>query len=215
MGRLADPPWDRITTLKKVAWAPWPVRPQQGHTRLETLAPIMSFNLNAPPGFRGLAPELPVEIYTRNLPHWRQNGATYFLTFNLGDALPGPKKRQLKSMRRAWEQQHPPPREEATWVLLAKTLFRTAEKWMDAGYGKCRFRDDAYADELHRRILHFHMQRYEIGCFVIMANHCHLVIRPLELFDLRTRIGIDQEPHSQIHRQTRGREGSVMATRIV
>ena len=29
-----------------------------------------------------------VRIYRRNLPHWRQDGATYFVTFRLGDSLP-------------------------------------------------------------------------------------------------------------------------------
>gem|GEM_PF-1756954 len=63
----------------------------------------MTFNLDPPPGFRGLDPDQPIEIYKRNLPHWRQTGATYFVTFCLGDALPGSKKSQLKSMRRDWE----------------------------------------------------------------------------------------------------------------
>ena len=42
-----------------------------------------------------------------------------------------------------------------------------------------------YAAELRRAILHFHEQRYEVGCFVIMANHCHLVIRPLGEYELK------------------------------
>ncbi|MDH3718696.1 MAG: hypothetical protein OES79_11305, partial [Planctomycetota bacterium] len=48
----------------------------------------MTFNLEPPPGFRGLHPDLLIEIYIRTLPHWRQKGATYFVTFNLSDALP-------------------------------------------------------------------------------------------------------------------------------
>ncbi|HSG71752.1 MAG TPA: hypothetical protein VLA12_15120, partial [Planctomycetaceae bacterium] len=47
-----------------------------------------SFNLPAPPGFRGMHPDLPVRIYRRHLPHWRQEGATYFLTFRLADSIP-------------------------------------------------------------------------------------------------------------------------------
>jgi REP element-mobilizing transposase RayT len=149
----------------------------------------MTFNLKPPPGFRGLDPNKPLKIYKRNLPHWRQVGATYFVTFNLADALPGPKKAQLKSMRREWERQNPPPRNEKTWTEYARTVFRAVEKWMDAGYGACWFRLEPYAQELHRSILHFHQQRYEIGCFVIMANHCHLVIRPFESIELEDEIG--------------------------
>ena len=149
----------------------------------------MTFNLAAPEGFRGLDPNKPLETYTRNLSHWRQDGATYFVTFNLADALPGPKKAELESMRREWERQNPPPRDEKTWTEYARSVFRTVEKWMDAGYGACWFAREPYRSELHRSILHFNHQRYEIGCFVIMANHCHLVMRPFDSVKLEKEIG--------------------------
>ena len=38
----------------------------------------MTFNLSAPPNFKGLNKYLPVRRYERHLPHWRQDGATYF-----------------------------------------------------------------------------------------------------------------------------------------
>jgi REP element-mobilizing transposase RayT len=149
----------------------------------------MGLNLDPPPGFRGLNPHLPVRIYTRNLPHWRQDGATYFVTFILGDALPRTKKDELKAIRREWEHRHPAPRDEATWTAYAKTVFGKVEKWMDSGYGRCWFRRPEFAAELNRAILHFHDRRYGIGCFVIMPNHCHLVIRPFELYKLEDEVG--------------------------
>ena len=66
-------------------------------------------NLSLPQGFRGLRDDLPVTVYYRNLPHWRQHGATYFVTFNLADALPMAKQEQLRSMRRDWERRFPHP----------------------------------------------------------------------------------------------------------
>ena len=118
----------------------------------------MTFNLDPPPGFRGLDPHRPVKIYMRNLPHWRQDGATYFVTFNLADALPGAKKNELKAMRREWEHRHPPPPDEATWTAYAKAVFEKTEKWMDSGYGRGWFLEPKYAAELKRAILHFHDQ---------------------------------------------------------
>ena len=100
----------------------------------------MSFNLDPPPGFRGLDPDCPITIYTRNLPHWRQPGATYFVIFHLADALPLAKRNELASMQREWELRHGPPRSEAAWTEFAKTIFRTVERWMDAGHGDCWFR---------------------------------------------------------------------------
>lgn len=149
----------------------------------------MTFNLPAPPGFRGLDPQRPVRIYHRHLPHWRQDGATYFVTFNLADALPANKQREIQAMREEWERKYPPPRDEQTWLEYARMVFRYAEKAMDAGYGKCWFQQDDYSAELHRSLLHFHNQHYEVGCFVIMANHCHLTMRPFDNFDLEEELG--------------------------
>ena len=72
----------------------------------------MTFNLDPPPGFRGLNPYEPITIYNRNLPHWRQAGESYFVTFNLADALPASKRHELEAMRRDWEHRNPPPRNE-------------------------------------------------------------------------------------------------------
>lgn len=149
----------------------------------------MTLNIEPPPGFRGLDPDQPIRRYERHLPHWRQRGATYFVTFNLADALPADKLRQLEAMRREWEHKHPPPRDEATWIEHARTVFGFVETVMDAGAGKCWLAHTKYADELRRSILHFHEQRYEAGCFVIMANHCHLTMRPFDGFELEDELG--------------------------
>ena len=170
---------------------------------------IMTFNLDAPSGFLGLDPFKPVEIYTRNLPHWRQDGATYFVTFDLADALPASKRRLLKSMRHEWELRNPEPRDEETWTQYAKTAFRMVEKWMDAGYGKCWLRVESYAEELHRSLLHFHETRYVIGCFVIMRNHCHCVIRPFESWKLEKEIGAVKKVTARFINQRERAEGTL------
>ena len=56
---------------------------------------------SAPPGFRGLDPNKRVRIYTRHLPHWRQDGATYFVTFRLADSLPEAMLIEIRNLR-AW-----------------------------------------------------------------------------------------------------------------
>ncbi|MFH1497630.1 MAG: hypothetical protein ABII82_07365, partial [Verrucomicrobiota bacterium] len=43
-----------------------------------------------------------VRITRHNLPHWDQQGATYFVTFRLGDSLPGTLLAQWKSERDDW-----------------------------------------------------------------------------------------------------------------
>lgn len=92
-------------------------------------------------------------------------------------------------MRRDWEAANPLPRDEAAWTQWSKQSFAKVEKWMDQGHGECWFSQAKFALELRRSILHMHEHRYEVGRFVIMANHCHLVIRPFDSFELENEIG--------------------------
>ncbi|MEX0715730.1 MAG: hypothetical protein WD066_04050 [Planctomycetaceae bacterium] len=149
-----------------------------------------SWNLDPPPGFRGLDPERPITAYHRHLPHWRQDGATYFVTYRLADSLPQTKLRELDAWKREWLSKHGLrwtdwtsiarsglPREK--WDEYARELMRKIERWLDEGLGDCwlkrsdlrKFADDA--------LCHFDGERYELGCYVVMPNHAHALIRPL------------------------------------
>lgn len=136
------------------------------------------WNLPAPPGFQGLHPEKQLKIYARNMPHWRQDGATYFVTFRLGDSLPQSKLYELEDLRTEWLRRHPTSQNAAD--QLAKEIIRRVEKWLDQGYGSCHLREiwasTIVADAMH----HFDGERYELGCFAVMANHVHGIVRPLD-----------------------------------
>lgn len=153
-----------------------------------------SWNLPAPPGFRGLDPNAPITMYRRHLPHWRQDGATYFVTFRLADSLPQVKLRELEALKKAWGERsrtdcQSVPRASETGMdcqsvlqdeeEFARKVMRQVEEWLDQGIGECWLkRPDVrllVVDALH----HFDNDRYELGCYVIMSNHVHLVIRPL------------------------------------
>jgi putative transposase len=143
-------------------------------------------NLETPPGFRGLHPDLPITVYHRHLPHWRQEDATYFVTFRLDDALPRRKVEELRALRRDWEARYPPPRSEEDWESYAREVTVKAERWLDAGQGTCYFKDPRFAEVLREAILFFQDQRYFVSCGTIMPNHCHLVIRPFPSHTLET-----------------------------
>lgn len=142
------------------------------------------FNLSAPPGFRGLDANRPLTVYHRHLPHWRQQGATYFVTFRLADALPRETLHYLKRLLAEWERTHPAPRNNDDWEAHAHDLFRQEEAWLDAGHGSCIFREPQFATEMADAILHFQEQRYLASAWVIMPNHCHLVIQPFDDWEL-------------------------------
>ena len=137
------------------------------------------FNLAAPPDFRGLDPHVPVTVYYRHLPHWRQQGATYYVTFHLNDALPEAKVRELKGLRREWESRHPPPRSKDHWESYAQQFAVKAERWIDEGHGRCYFAEPAHAKKLADAMLFFQDQRYQLFGYVVMPNHCHLIVKPI------------------------------------
>ena len=142
-----------------------------------------------PPGFRGLDPQLPIERYERHLPHWRQLGATYFVTFRLGDSLPQEKLQILDEMRKQWLATPSEARTDPQAKNYAKAVFQRIEIWLDAGYGACWFREQRFADELRRAIFHRHESQYRVPVGAIMPNHCHLVIRPFDSFELEDLLG--------------------------
>ena len=137
------------------------------------------WNLPAPPGFQGFREDLPLETYEQILPHWRQDGATYFVTFRLGDSLPQPRLRELKRIREEWERANPLPRSREDLEAMSRTLFDRIEKWLDQGFGSCVLRKPENAQHLARQIQKSHNNSCEVGCFVLMPNHVHAVVRPL------------------------------------
>lgn len=143
-----------------------------------------------PPGFRGLDPYLPVRRYVRHLPHWRQDGATYFVTFRLADSIPEAKLIELRNLRNHWEYTHPEPRSDQDWEELAREFIRQTELSLDEGHGACHFRERCWIDELQARLQHFNGERYQLSCSVIMPNHCHAIIRPFEGQDLEELLGV-------------------------
>jgi putative transposase len=142
------------------------------------------WNLLAPEGFRGFDPLAPVTVYHRHLPHWRQEGATYAVTFRQADALPQVRIEELRLLRRDWEARHPEPRSEADWETYAREFTRRVDAWLDESSGSCRFREQSHVDILVSALTKFHGTRYHTGAYAILPNHCHLVIRPFPGEDL-------------------------------
>jgi putative transposase len=148
-----------------------------------------TFNLPPPPGFRGLDPDVPITGYYRHLPHWRQDGATYFVTFRLADALPQERSEFLKRLRDEWERTHPPPPSEEAWKAYAREFTNSAERWLDEGAGACHFREQRWCEDLAQRLHHFQHQRYFLACRAIMPNHCHALIQPFAGHELEDLLG--------------------------
>jgi hypothetical protein len=161
-----------------------------------------TFSKPAPPKFRGLHPDLPISVYRRHLPHWRQDGATYAVTFRQSDSIPQRQLRALQRWRAIWERHNPEPRSEFAWNQFAKTFARKTERWLDKGYGSCVFREPRYSEWMSNSLRFFQDQHYFTSCFVVMPNHVHAVIRPMAGFDIQDCLQrMKQFVSKQIHKE--------------
>ena len=122
------------------------------------------WNLALPPGFQGLHPDKPLTAYSRHLPHWRQDGATYFVTFRLADSLQKVKLDELQSLKHEWEKRHRLPRSDAVLEDWARQASERVERWLDQGMGKCILRESSLAAMLSSAFHFFDDDRYELGC---------------------------------------------------
>ena len=137
------------------------------------------FLLDPPPGFQGFDPWQSVRITRRNLPHWRQDGATYFVTFRLADALPAKCVREIARAKRVWEREHPEPRTEEDWRDYARLITRQEEQWLDRGHGECWLAQPENANRVVTALTKFDSQRLHLGAYAVMPNHVHVIVRPL------------------------------------
>jgi REP element-mobilizing transposase RayT len=149
------------------------------------------WNLPPPPGFQGLHPNTPITVYQRHLPHWRQVGATYFVTFRLADSLPQSKLDELQCLKEEWERRHPNPRSSAILEELALQLHERVERWLDQGMGNCVLQHSHASAWVRSALHHFDDNHYELDCYTVMPNHVHVIVRPLmaEAHSLETIVG--------------------------
>ena len=136
------------------------------------------------PVLQAFDPEAEFEVRQRNLPHWRQEGGTYFVTFRLADSLPRAKLESLRAQRREWLRKHPPPVSPADLRRFQVLFSARIEQYLAAGYGACWLRRPEVADLLEGALRHFDSVRYQLGAYVIMPNHVHLLITPTKGHDL-------------------------------
>jgi type I restriction enzyme R subunit len=131
-------------------------------------------------------------IYQRNLPHWRQDGVTYFVTFRLGDSIP-------EAVHGRWEE------EKALWLRARGILYdgergnwqaafeklpaaeqfrfqrhfnRQVQSCLDRGMGACHLGRLECLETVRAKILGDDGGRHHTGDFVIMPNHVHLLVTP-------------------------------------
>ena len=145
---------------QKVAQAFLPVNTQTG--------------MSAPPG------EPPdVAMSRRRLPHWTMEGAIYWITFRLADAIPRAMVNQLRQEREEWEQRNPKPWSPEQWQTWDDRFGERLEEWLNAGYGSRALAQPEIRQVVIDALLRFDGDRHRLHGAVIMPTHVHLLIEPL------------------------------------
>jgi putative transposase len=147
------------------------------------------------PIFQPFNPDGEVRVYVRNLPHWRQPGVTYFVTFRQDDSIPVKVLAQWLDIRQRWYrangldpkwQDSEPDRFDADYRRIPAGVRRAFERQqarllheeLDRCHGSCVLRHSDPQIALSDSLRFFHRQRLWLGDFVIMPNHVHALFVP-------------------------------------
>ena len=135
--------------------------------------------------FRFLREHEQIRKTTNRLPHWQQEGASYFVTFRLADALPESLLARFRAEREAWLRFHPEPWDEGIEAEYHKRFSTTIDRWLDAGHGECRLGQPETAGVVAGAFAHFDAERYALHAYVVMPNHVHVLLTLTPETDLK------------------------------
>jgi putative transposase len=151
----------------------------------------------SPIPFRGFDEQAEVRIYRNGiLPHWRQTGCTYFVTFRLADSIPRGVADELNYERRLWLSHRGIDSDSANWkqgfAQLSKNEKRSYErlvgnmvnKALDECLGGCSLRNPIAGRTVQAASVFFDGSRLLVGDYVVMPNHVHALMTPFNGFEL-------------------------------
>ena len=158
------------------------------------------------PTFRPFNPEGALRVYVRHLPHWRQPGATYFVTFRQDDSIPAAVLAEWADIKRRWYRAHgldprwlktEPDRFAAAYREINEGIRhafkreqdRMLHEELDRCHGSCVLRHAEPQRIIRDCLLFFNGQRLWLGDSVIMPNHVHLVVQPFDGWELEDLLG--------------------------
>jgi REP element-mobilizing transposase RayT len=112
--------------------------------------------------------------YTRGrLPHFDGGQIWQFITIRLYDSLP---QNVLVRFKTELEVRNVESIARETLILI--------DKYLDQGVGSCYLQRPEIAELVENALLFHHGTRYELRAWVVMPNHVHFLVRPLEGYEL-------------------------------
>ncbi len=143
--------------------------------------------IRAPEGILYFNEQKALRIHTRNLPHWRQDGVTYFVTFRQADSIPRSVWEQMTREVQAWNErvndhinEHGSLSESLAleWEAFQRRQWIHAEKIADQRQGSCLLADPDVRQIVTDALMFFEGERQTMHALVVMPNHVHLLVTP-------------------------------------
>ncbi|MCB1276375.1 transposase [Prosthecobacter sp.] len=144
-------------------------------------------SIQVPDGIGYFDEQKALRIHTRNLPHWRQEAATYFVTFRQIDSIPVEVWARMKREAAAWHarvdlaiQSHGalPPALALKCEAFQRSQWLQAERTADECHGSCLLRQESVRQIVSDALVFFEGTRQSMHAFVVMPNHVHLLVTP-------------------------------------
>ena len=129
--------------------------------------------------FHGFDPDSPVgRLNAGNLPHWRQEGCAYFVTWRTADSIPRERVAQWVGERTEWLAKNPEPWTPAIEMEYYRLFSDRWEAWLDECFGECVLARPELREIVEATIRHDDGTKYEVHEFVVMPNHVHVLVTP-------------------------------------
>ena len=141
-------------------------------------APFVAFDPTAPAGF----------LRGGQLPHWRQEGTTYFATWRAADSMPKERVDAWFAEREDWLKKHPEPWDIKTEEEYYRLFPERWEKWLDECYGECALARPDLREIVEDTLRHGDGVKYQLDNFVVMPNHVHVLVTPLGDYTLSNAV---------------------------
>lgn len=119
-----------------------------------------------------------IDYVKGNLPHWRQEGKLYFVTFRTADSMPQDLLKEWESEMEAWKSQNPEPHTPEQKKEYYKRFPAKMQEYLDAGHGACHLKDEKIKIVVENTLRFFNGDRYELDEYVVAANHVHVLVEP-------------------------------------
>ncbi len=107
--------------------------------------------------------------YRGYLPHFDDGLSIQFITLRLADSLP-------QKLLNQWKQELALRDVEN----ISRETLLLVEKYLDKGYGECLLKRREVAEIVKDSLLHIGKNKCKLYSWVIMPNHLHCLLKPLE-----------------------------------